>query len=287
MKKIIILLSCISMLSSFSVLAEIKKADNLNSLQKSKIKSESLTNNRKEIFLKTSDNIKIAINHYNSGKRNSVLIICPGWFMCKDANAFKSMSKDFYKHTDVITMDFRGHCKSSGFFTFTAKEVNDLKAVVDYAKTKYSNISLLGFSLGGATSILYTAQYKDIDRIIAVSAPADFNKIEHEYFNKDAYNMTMKKFELWRAVSIRPGNLFLSKIRPIDVIQNISPIPILFLTGTKDPTVYPWHSAKLYNNADKPKALENFEDNYHAEDLYLQSSDKFLRTCINWLDKDN
>ena len=86
-----------------------------------------------EKFLYTKDNIKIAINHYESNC-DSVVIVCPGWFMTKDSKAFKMLSNDLNKKFDVVTMDFRGHGKSGGAYTFTAKELFDLREVVDYAK---------------------------------------------------------------------------------------------------------------------------------------------------------
>ena len=109
----------------------------------------------KEIFLKTEDNIKIAINYINN-ENESVVIICPGWFMTKNSKAFLKMSNDLSKYFDIITMDFRGHGKSSGFYTFSAKEESDLKTVIDYAKSNnYEQIHLLGFSLGGALKLIF------------------------------------------------------------------------------------------------------------------------------------
>jgi len=234
-----------------------------------------------EIFLKTQDNTKIALNHYSSG-RNCVIIICPGWYMCKDSKVFKAISEDFFKNYDVITMDFRGHGRSSGCYTFSAKEPVDLKAVVNYAKTKYTKIGLIGFSLGGATAIIHTAKYKDIDYLIAVSAPCDFYKIENRWFKKEAFIPTIRKFELWRARGVRPGNPLLKKVKPVDVVQNIVPIPVLFLAGEKDPTIYPWHAQELYNKACGIKSINIFQNNYHAEDLYLSSREKFMNCCYEW-----
>lgn len=223
--------------------------------------------NMQEHFLPTTDHQIIAINHYTSAK-DSVLIICPGWFMTKDSKYFKGMAEDFIGNTDVITMDFRGHGRSSGMYTFSAKEVADLKAVVDYAKARYKQVNLLGFSLGAAISIIYTAEYKNINNIICVSAPADFDKIEHCAYKKEAFIPTMQKFELKRCVSIRPGSPFLKKVKPIDVVQGIN-VPVLLIAGGKDPTVYPWHTKALYEKAHSPKAYELFVDDFHAEDLYI------------------
>jgi len=235
-----------------------------------------------EIFLKTEDNTSIAINHYNA-ERDSVVIIADGWYMCKDSKYFKAMSEDFFRNHDVITMDFRGHGNSAGFYTFTAEEPEDLKTVVNYAKQRYSKIGLIGFSLGAAISIIHTARYNDIDSLIAVSAPVSFDKIESYIFKKEAVIPTYQKFELFRSLSIRPGNILLNKIKPIEVVQDILSAPVLFISGGKDPTIYPWHSQELYNKACNKKSLSIFDDDFHAEDLYINSRERFMNECNDWL----
>lgn len=235
----------------------------------------------KELFLKTVDNENIAINHYYSDKE-SVIIIAHGWFMCKDTKPFKSMSFDFSQNYDVITMDFREHGKSSGFYTFTAKEIHDIKAVVDFAKGKYSKVFIIGFSLGGASAVIHAAQYNDIDGLVAVSAPADFDKIENHCWKPEAFIPTIQKFNINEKRNIRPGNIFLKKIKPISIVGNIK-IPSLFIAGGKDPTVYSWHTKLLFDKAVCNKSFELFENDYHAEDLYLNSKEKFLGLCNKWL----
>lgn len=189
----------------------------------------------KEIFLKTEDNIKIAINYINN-ENESVVIICPGWFMTKDSKAFLKMSNDLSKYFDIITMDFRGHGKSSGFYTFSAKEESDLKTVIDYAKSNnYEQIHLLGFSLGGALVLLQGEKTSnEISKIITVSAPSEFYKIENRMYSPDAWIPTLfHKFDPLRWLSIRAGNPFLKKRKPVDIIQNIK-CPTLFIAGEKE-----------------------------------------------------
>src|SRR5574344_779669 len=152
---------------------------------------------KKELFCKTDDNVKIAINHYKNNKE-AVLIVSPGWFMTKDSQAFQQISEFFFNEFDVICIDFRGHGKSSGFYTFTSFENKDISCVVKYAKEKYEKIYLLGFSLGGAISLNYAATDKDIDKLIVVSAPCDFWKIENQMWKKEAWLPTFQKFELNR-----------------------------------------------------------------------------------------
>lgn len=237
-----------------------------------------------EVFLKTLDNIKIAINHY-SNNRNSVIIIAPGWFMTKDAKIFKKISEDLFENFDVITMDFRGSGKSGGFYTFTAKEEQDLNCVIDYAKNQYQKVFILGFSLGGALSIISGAKNENIDGIIAVSAPTEFYKIENKMYSPDAWIPTLfQKFEPKRWLSIRAGNPFLPKEKPIDLVEKIT-VPTLFIAGEKDPTVCPWHTQKLFEIAKCKKDFILYEKARHAEDLYTDYPEKFINHCKNWFEQ--
>ncbi len=236
-----------------------------------------------EVFLTTKDKIKIGINHYNSGK-NELIVICPGWFMTKDSAAFKKMAQDFCIDFDVIVMDFRGHGKSGGFYTFTANEEADMDAVIKYSAALYDKIYLLGFSLGGALVINYGAnKHSNIDKIIAVSAPVDFYKIENRMYSSDAWIPTLfQKFEPLRWLTIRPGNPFLPKTKPIESVKKLK-CPTLFIAGEKDPTVLPWHTKQLYDSAICNKKYKLFENTRHAEDLYHDYPREFVGICIDWL----
>lgn len=236
----------------------------------------------KEIFLNTKDNIKIALNHYKNG-HDSVVIIVHGWYMTKDSKAFSQMSECFSKKFDVITLDCRGHGKSSGLYTFTAKETQDIEAVVDFAKLEYKKVYLAGFSLGGALVILHAAIKNDIDKIIAVSAPVSFEKIENQVWHPNAWIPTLKKFELKRWFSIRPSVVPYKKIKPVDVVDKVK-IPTLFVAGGRDVTVKKWHTEALYEKAVCKKKYELFEKCIHAEDIFLEDKKRFMDVCINWLE---
>lgn len=239
----------------------------------------------KKLFLETQDGVKIAINHHETG-HDEVLIIAHGWFMTKDSSYFTDMANVFSKRFDVISMDFRGHGESSGFYTFTSKEPMDLKAVVNYAKERYSKIYLLGFSLGGALVIIHSALEKDVDKVIAVSAPHSFIKIENQMWRKEAWSHSLRKFELKRSLTIRPSLIIGKKIRPIDIVDKID-VPTLFIAGEKDVTVHAWHTKSLYKKAKCKKYFELFKDCCHAEDLFYQERNKFINLCTFWLNRIN
>lgn len=236
----------------------------------------------KKLCLKTDDNIRLALNWY-SNLCDEVTIIIPGWFMTKDSRVFLQLSEKLSQYTDVICMDCRGHGKSSGFYTFTAKETIDVKTVMDFAHKHYKKIYLMGFSLGGGLAVIHAAQNQDVDKVIAISAHNKFSKIENKMWKADAWRETFKKFELKRCLSVRPSIHIHKKIAPIDVVDKIT-VPTLFIAGTKDPTVYPWHTKSLYEKATCRKHFELFKNGIHAEDLFLHEPERFLKLCLDWLD---
>ncbi len=229
----------------------------------------------------TSDNINIACNHFINGYKK-VLIIAHGWFMSKNSKAFLQMSKDFCKFYDVISFDFRGHCESSGLYTFGAEETKDLEAVVDYASEIYNEIYLIGFSLGSLISINYCANSEKITKLIVVSAPVNFQKIENNIFSPNAFIPTLKKLELKRWFSIRFKLPFAKKPEPVKIVNKIN-IPIFFIAGEKDPIIRQWHNSALYTLANNPKKILVFKNGKHAEDIYLENKDIFIKNCVDWL----
>ncbi len=234
-----------------------------------------------ELKLITKDKVKIAVNYYNN-RRGRAVIIAPGWFMTKDSKSFKEISEFFSQYADVFAMDFRGHGRSSGFYTFTSKEILDILTVTDYAHKTYNDIYLVGFSLGAAIVIEAATKRDYVKKIIAISAPAEFSKIENQMWRKEAWIPTLQKCELKRWFSIRPGNINGKKVNPVDIIQKVK-APTLFLAGEKDPTVFNWHTQSLYEKAVCKKDYELFENCSHAEDLFIQDRDKFIKLCVDWL----
>ncbi len=242
-----------------------------------------------EVTLKTKDNVKIMANYYQNNF-NSAVLIAPGWCMTKDSKAFIEIAEFFSNHFDVLSIDFRGHGKSDGFYTFSAKEDLDIEAAVQFlknstnddGKNKYKNIYLLGFSLGAAAALIYVAKDSSITKVVAVSPPSEFNKIENQMWKKEAWGETFKKFELGRFLSIRPSIIPHSKTKPIDIVDKIA-APTLFIAGKKDPTVHFWHTVKLFEKAQCAKNLKLFDNGIHAEDIFLHFKEEFTGVCLEWL----
>ena len=147
-------------------------------------------------FLTTEDDIRIAYDHFVNGF-DRVIIIAHGFNLNKDVYAIKKLAEVFSREYDVITFDFRGHGKSGDFFTWTALEQRDLSAVVEYAKIEgYKKVAVLGLSLGAAIAIIEAGHNKDIDNVIAVSAPYDVWKINFKIMGAAGKKRHRTEYEL-------------------------------------------------------------------------------------------
>ena len=233
-------------------------------------------------YVMTEDGKRIAFFHIKNGF-SKVVIIAHGFYNNKDTVLFRKIADAFSKEYDVIVFDFRGHGKSSDVFTWTACEQKDLRAITAYAKeNNYAKIGVIGFSLGAAIALIEASFHNNIDSVIAVSPPKDLGSINYHFWEKDmwkdlALNLGIKG----RGKGIRSGSLSLQKIRPRDIVDKISPTPVLFLHGEKDWLVKLSHSQLLFNKAKSPKALMIIKDGGHAERMFDAFPDQFMKICLD------
>ncbi|MDD5680257.1 MAG: alpha/beta fold hydrolase [Candidatus Omnitrophica bacterium] len=235
-----------------------------------------------DLYVMTEDGKRIALSHIKRGF-SKVVIIAHGFYTNKDTVLFKRMTDAFSKEYDVIAFDFRGHGESSDVFTWTALEQKDLQAVINYAKENhYVKISVIGFSLGAAIALIEAGCHKNIDSVIAVSTPSDLGSINYHFWEKDMWADLMLNFGIkgW-GKGVRPGSPSLQKTRPIDIVDKISPTPILFLHGEKDWLIKPSHSQRLFERAKDPKALAIIKDGGHAERMFDVFPEQFMKICLD------
>lgn len=229
----------------------------------------------------TPDGVRIAVDCYRQAGRTTAVIICPGFFQSKDTATFQRMSQAFAGEYDVLAMDFRGHGRSTGLYTFSAREGADLEAVLAFARERYQRLGLLGFSMGGAIAINTIRRHQEaVQSLIAVSAPCAFDEIEFKWWTVEAMRTGARGLEA--GAGCRPGNLLLAKEKPIDAIQPLTSIPKLFIHGTHDAIVDVEHSRRLHAAAPEPKRLEMIESGGHAEALFRDGPQRFTRIVHEW-----
>lgn len=231
--------------------------------------------------ISTIDGVQISCDLYQKAGRDTVVVICPGFFQSKDTPTFQRLAGVLADSRDVLAMDFRGHGRSSGLYTFSAKECIDLEAVLDWARQRYQRIGILGFSLGAAIAINTLSKRQDhVQSLIAVSAPATFEEIEFKWWTPEAMRTGLDGLE--PGAGCRPGNLLLKKERPTEHLQKLKPMPIFFIHGSRDVIVGVEHSRRLYAVASEPKRLEIIEGGSHAEALFRSDPTRFCDLVNVW-----
>ncbi|MBF0252816.1 MAG: alpha/beta fold hydrolase [Candidatus Omnitrophica bacterium] len=235
-----------------------------------------------ENYVMTEDGKRIAFNHIKKGF-TKVIIIAHGFYTNMDTVLLKAIADSFSSEYDVLSFDFRGHGKSEDVFTWTALEHNDLRAVAAYAKeNNYTKIGVIGFSLGGAITLIEASSHVNIDSVIAVSSPADLKNINFHFWEKEMWKDLFINFgPKGRGKGVRMGSPALQKIKPIDIVSKVSPVPVLFMHGEKDWLIKPKHSLRLFHMAKEPKALSIIKDGGHAERIFDDFPDQFMEICLN------
>ena len=231
--------------------------------------------------VRTQDGVRIAFDCYTADSRGEVVVLCPGFFKSKETAIFQAMSRRLAQSHDVVCMDFRGHGRSGGRFTFSACEQDDLHAVLEWARARYARMAVVGFSLGGAIAIqtLSSASAK-VRSLVAVSVPTSFEEIELRWWRPEAIWNGIQG--LGRGAGCRPGHPWRRKERPIERVAALKGLPLLIIHGTRDQIVDVSHSHRLFAAAQEPKRLEIISGGSHADGLFRQHPERFSQLLLDW-----
>lgn len=232
--------------------------------------------------LTSADGVLVSVEAYCAPGREAAVIICPGFFQSKDTATFQRLARALAEHWDVLAMDFRGHGRSTGLYTFSASEGADLEALLLWAVSRYQGLGVLAFSLGAAIAVnTLSRQPERVRSLIAVSGPSTFEEIEFQFWTPEAMRTGLQGCE--SGAGCRPGNPLMQKERPVETVRNLRTIPKFFIHGTRDVIVGHPHSQRLYAAAPEPKRLELIEGGSHAEALFRDDPQGFLRLVEPWL----
>ncbi len=139
----------------------------------------------------------------------------------------------------VIMFDFRYAGDSEGEMTTVGvKEKLDLIGAIDWTTANYKEpVGLLGISMGASTSILAAA---DSDAVIAVVADSPFSDL-HDYLEVNMPVWTdLPNFPFTPLIlTIIPmmADIDLKEASPINVLDKMSPRPILFIHNKGDGSI--------------------------------------------------
>jgi fermentation-respiration switch protein FrsA (DUF1100 family) len=185
----------------------------------------------------------------------------------------------------VLMFDMRGHGESEGDrMSAGYYEVRDLGGAVDYVVgIGFDDIGVLGFSMGGATAIMTAAEDEEIDAVVADSAYADLNDmIEPQFAERTSFPTFFLKPLLFM-VKMMYGIDF-TAIKPVEVVGDIAPRPILFIQGELDDVVPPEHASRLLAaSANWRNQLWLIPDVGHVE-AYASYPDEYMARVTAFFD---
>lgn len=171
----------------------------------------------------------------------SIVVMLHGFTGHKVENgyAFRTLSRMLSRiNIATLRMDFSGSGDSDGeFHEFTfSTECDEAKAMIEYALSISKNLSILGFSMGGAVASVVSLEYMNSIHKLLLWAPAgNLNLIAKriKQSTKPTSNQTfdMGGYELSQA--------FCDEIEDFDIYQNISTYTgsVLIIHGENDQAV--------------------------------------------------
>jgi uncharacterized protein len=153
--------------------------------------------------------------------------------------------------------------------TLGALEQNDVVSVVSYAVGRKdvdaNRIGILGISMGGASAILAAAKDQRIRAVVDDSGFSDATRVIAAGFEHFIHLPAFPFAPITVAIADARAGIDVTRVRPVDVIAEISPRPLLIIHEQGDLVVPPENSLRNFAAAQQPKQLWLVPGSGHAE----------------------
>ncbi|MFI9832490.1 alpha/beta hydrolase [Streptomyces sp. NPDC051913] len=228
-----------------------------------------------------------------SPSRGLVFVVAHGFTGDVDRLHVRRVVEAFTQYGAVVTFSFRGHGASGGASTVGDREVLDLAAAVEWARSLgHARVVTVGFSMGGSVVLRHAALYRDehegrtgahTDAVVSVSAPARW------YYRGTA---PMRKLH-WLVT--RPAGRLVGRygfrtrihhrewdpvpLSPVAAVPRIAPTPLLIVHGDRDGYFPLDHPRMLADAAPGHAELWVEHGMGHAENA---APDELLRRIGDW-----
>ena len=218
-----------------------------------------------------------------AGTPRAVMVLVHG----KDINRqhFVGAAKRFVEEgLAVVAFDQRAHGRSTGeFTTYGAKEVSDLKLVIDVALAKWGRelpVVLVGESLGAAVALQTAAIDPRVRVVVAGAAFADLTTVIDDHAPAILGEAGKAK---GIEVAERAADFHVADISPERSARNIT-VPTLLLHGSEDSYLPLRHSLRIYEGLAGPKELVRLEGVDHIgillSDEAWEEIDRFVGQAL-------
>ncbi|AWC29691.1 MULTISPECIES: alpha/beta hydrolase [Bacillus cereus group] len=244
---------------------------------------------KEEIWIPSQFGYDIHGYYIPAGHSNQFMIFCHGVTVNK-INSIKYANLFLKRGYNVFIYDHRRHGQSGGKTTsYGYYEKYDLKAVVDWLKTRFGTDILLGIhgeSMGAATLLQYAGMIEDgADFYIADCPFSDFHEQLQHRLKVEFHLPKWPLLPLANAfLKVRDGYT-IREVSPIDCIKNINN-PVLFIHSKEDDYILCDMTKALYDAKNDNKQLYIAEHGAHAcsynenKQEYEYAIDQFLETYV-------
>jgi pimeloyl-ACP methyl ester carboxylesterase len=190
------------------------------------------------VRLVTSDGITLTGRHFPAPGRDLVIVLAHGFTGSIQKPGTGRIIGRLRRYGGVLGVDFRGHGGSAGLCTAGDLEVRDLVAAVAEARRLgYRRVATVGFSMGGSIVIRHAALHGGVDAVVSVSGPARWYERSTvamrrvHWLNETALGRRFCRQLLHTRLDGRWPTVPPS---PLEVVDRISPTPLLIVHGDRD-----------------------------------------------------
>ncbi|MFI6944247.1 alpha/beta hydrolase [Streptomyces sp. NPDC050418] len=206
-----------------------------------------ITRGRRRTTLRTADGVRIeaAYEPCVKGPSDLAIVVAHGFTGELLKPHVRRAATAFAQFGAVITFSFRGHGRSGGRSTVGDREVLDLDAAVEWARTLgCPRVVTVGFSMGGSVVLRQGALHGGRtearpDAVVAVSAPA-------RWYYRGTPSMRRLRWLITRRTGRAVGRHVLGTrihpedwdpvpLSPTEAVPLIAPAPLLVVHGDRDP----------------------------------------------------
>ncbi len=186
------------------------------------------------------------------------------------------------KGYSTLAFDYSGHGESEGDISNTTATAwkDDLNAAIDFMKQHCDGIAMLGFSLGGMSSLLCSEHSK---ATIAIAPPTNFRKLV-THFIKTGLVKKLKEFIDFGGLSIKHSFITDSAKYDMKKIMKKIKCPILIIHGDEDDIVPLSQSQEIIEYINEPKKLVVINGLGHGS-ADTEQMNSILKEISEWLEK--
>ncbi|MES5821579.1 alpha/beta fold hydrolase [Streptomyces sp. RG80] len=180
--------------------------------------------------------------------RDLVFVIAHGFTGDADRPHVRRVAAAFAQYGAVVTFSFRGHGASGGSSTVGDREVLDLAAAVQWARSfGHARVVTVGFSMGGSVVLRHAALYRPgregrteahSDAVVSVSAPARWYYRGTPPMRRVHWLITRPEGRLLGRYGLRTRIHHREwdpvPLSPVESVPQIAPTPLLIVHGDRD-----------------------------------------------------